>query len=100
MLDYENSKNPYSQKATAINEWKEKALVDVDESPPIIEIAKEIRSTGIKTADSLHIACAIYANCNYFVSTDKRILKYKSRGIVVCDPIECLRLLEDAGDDE
>jgi hypothetical protein len=53
---------------------------------------KEIQSTGVKTADALHVACAISAGCDYFITVDGRLLKYRSDKIVVCDPVEFLRI--------
>ena len=44
---------------------------------------------GIKKLDSLHIACAIRANADYFLTTDDGILKKVAliQNIRVTDPI-------------
>jgi predicted nucleic acid-binding protein len=34
------------------------------------EIAAEVMLSGIKPYDAMHIACAVYAGCDYFISTD------------------------------
>jgi hypothetical protein len=39
---------------------------------------RDIQSTGVKTADTLHVACAISAGCDYFITVDDRMLKYRS----------------------
>jgi len=54
--------------------------------------ANNIKKTGLKTKDSLHIACAIFAECDYFISTDDRLLKYKSDKITVINPINFILL--------
>ena len=94
MLDFENSKNTHHQKAMAIQKWQDLSVLDVDEAVEIIEISKVIQSTGIKPADSLHIACAIYGDSDCFITVDNRLLKYKSDKIIICDPIEFLRIRE------
>jgi predicted nucleic acid-binding protein len=40
-------------------------------------ISSESMKTGIKAFDAAHIACAILTDCDFFISTDKRLLKYK-----------------------
>ncbi|MEE8359051.1 MAG: hypothetical protein V3R82_06545, partial [Candidatus Hydrothermarchaeales archaeon] len=49
----------------AISEW-------IDKVP---EFYKDIMKTGLKLADSTHLACAIGENAKYFISVDDEILK-------------------------
>jgi predicted nucleic acid-binding protein len=100
ILDYENSKNNYTQKSSAIQRWQELALEDIDETPEIIETSKKIQETGIKNADSLHLACAIYAKCDYFITVDRRVMKSVSDKISICDPVEFVRIWEELSNDE
>jgi predicted nucleic acid-binding protein len=100
MLDFENSKNTYKQKSEVIAKWQKLCVADVDESLEFIAMSKEIQPTGVKTADALHVACAISVGCDYFITVDGRLLKYKSDKIVVCDPVEFLRIWEDECHDE
>ena len=55
----------------------------------------EIKSVGLHDKDSLHISCAIYANCDYFITTDDNIIKYKDDKINIIDPIDFIKLWED-----
>lgn len=32
-------------------------------------------NTGIKSKDALHLACAVEAKCDYFITTDRALLK-------------------------
>jgi predicted nucleic acid-binding protein len=57
-------------------------------------IASNIIQTGIKTYDAMHVACAIYAGCSYFITTDKRLLKYNSKEIQLLNPFEFLEFWE------
>ena len=56
--------------------------------------ADDIISTGVKFYDAYHVACAIYAGCDYFLSTDKRLLKYQTDKICVINPIDFIREME------
>jgi len=42
----------------------------------------------------LHLACAIEAACNYFKTTDEKILNKVVDNIVVIDPIEFIKKME------
>ena len=57
--------------------------------------ANRIRKTGVKNVDSLHLACAINAKCDYFLSVDNRILKYPTDAISLCNPIDFLKVWEE-----
>ena len=59
------------------------------------EIAKTIMKTGVKLMDACHIACAIIAGCDYFISTDKRLLKYNSNKIKIVNPTTYVLERED-----
>jgi predicted nucleic acid-binding protein len=89
ILDYENSRNPFYERREQISKWRNYAQDDIEASTELIEIANRITAIGIKKTDSLHIACAIMANSDYFLTTDDGIIK-KSRSIddvKITDPI-------------
>ena len=58
------------------------------------KLAQEIVATGVKYKDACHIASALIADCNYLISTDKRLLKYKNSRIKLVNPIEFVREME------
>ena len=94
ILTFENSQNLFAAKKTAIYQWKNISSVFVEKSEEIGTIAKEITATGIRPADAAHVACAIAGHCNYFITVDKRLLKYQDNRIVIHNPIEfinCVR---------
>ena len=74
ILDYENSKNPYEDRKLRINGWKKYAVVDIQENFEVIERADFLNLKGFKKLDSLHIACAVISKCDYFLTTDDKIL--------------------------
>ena len=45
--------------------------------------------------DAYLIASAILAECNYFITVDKRLLKYTSEKIRLINPVEFLKILEE-----
>jgi len=93
ILDYENSKNPYQERKVRIADWKAHATLDVQENAKLLEIANALRKEGISKIDCLHIACAIVAECEYFITTDDRILRCSDRvdTIKIVDPILFLK---------
>ncbi|NJN38359.1 MAG: type II toxin-antitoxin system VapC family toxin [Acaryochloridaceae cyanobacterium CSU_3_4] len=66
---------------------------NLDESNDIINLAKSLNDRGLKKIDALHIACAIAAGADYFLTTDKGILKKAAiiQDIHITDPIDFIR---------
>ena len=93
ILDYENSVNPYDERKNAIANWRSIAAVDIDMSDEIVELGKSVMIKGIKKKDALHIACAIKAECDYFLTTDNKLLNKKFSEIVLINPIDFIRKL-------
>lgn len=60
----------------------------------IAKLANTIMETGIKEKDAYHVACAIMAECNYFVTTDDRLLKFQSEKNNLVTPGEFIRRME------
>jgi predicted nucleic acid-binding protein len=58
-------------------------------------LAAEIMQTGIKKKDATHLACAIISECGYFITTDKRVLKYKTDRIHIVNPIKFIEIWRD-----
>ena len=98
MLDYENAKNRFWHKRQAISEFmneNEAYYVSQGRNEEAIQIAEEIKKTGVKNADALHVACAILAKSNYFITTDDRLLKYRSEKVEIVTPGEFVRRVEE-----
>ena len=91
---FENSRNPFDFKRKAISKFLEdNTSVYIDESfaSEVTMLAREIMKTGVKSADAHHAASAIVAKCDYLLTTDDRLLKYKTDKIQIIDPIEFIR---------
>ena len=83
ILDFENSANPYQNRKETISKWKKIAKLDISASETILSCGKDLMQKGIKKKDALHIACAIEAQCNHFLSTDKKLLRLELDTIIV-----------------
>jgi predicted nucleic acid-binding protein len=59
-----------------------------------LSMANDIMKTGVKASDAAHIACAALAGCDYFITTDKRILKHQTSGIQIVNPVQFVRIWE------
>lgn len=93
ILDFENALNPFEERRTTINGWRQYATMDVEETAMILQRANMLVGMGLKAKDALHIACAIGGECTYFVTTDDDILKRRQdlQDITVIDPTAFVR---------
>ena len=98
MLRYECSNNPFEMRRNVIFDYMNKnayAYVGDEHKAVIEEKASEIMKTGIKFKDACHVASAIFAKCEYFISTDIRLLKYKNEEIKMVTPVEFIMEMEE-----
>lgn len=99
MLRYECSQNPFEMRRDAIFSFIDRnvsAYVGLERKAEIESRAQKIQATGVKFKDACHVASAIFAGCSYFISTDKRLLKYKTDEIKMVTPIEFLAEVEES----
>ena len=81
ILDYECSKIPNSMRKNTIISFIYKymtAYVGIERDELISKKAMEIMKSGAKEKDAFHVASAIYADCEYFISTDIRLLEVQN----------------------
>lgn len=91
MLRYECGQNPYEMRRKTILQFVDAntaAYVGLDRKGIIEEMAREIMESGVKFKDACHVASALFAECDYFISTDIRLLKYRTNKIRMVNPIE------------
>ena len=69
--------------------------IDEEYENEIVPLATEIMDTGVRRKDSIHLACALIAGCDYLITTDKRMLKYKTEKLKVVNPIEFVTMWEE-----
>ena len=95
VLDYELGQSPYYDQIDEIYDWAEWAAVYVDMDDSVAEKGASIMKYGVKRMDALHLASALAAECERFLTTDKGILRHVSslEGMKVLNPVDFV--LED-----
>jgi predicted nucleic acid-binding protein len=93
MMDYEISFNPFSDRKEAFLNWKSISAVDIEPKIEILNKGIELTARRIKEKDALHIACAIEAECEFFITTDRGILNKSIPEIELINPIDFIRKL-------
>ncbi|WP_110955093.1 PIN domain-containing protein [Anaerosinus massiliensis] len=94
ILEYENMQNPFEIRRQSIILWKDIATETVIESKDILTFAETLKTKGIKTKDALHISCAVASKCDYYLTTDKKLLNKDISEIDIINPIELISRLE------
>jgi len=92
IMDYENSFNPFEDRLISIEKWRQFAKEDVNTNDEIVKQAENLTSLNIKKKDALHIACALYAKCQYFLTTDLKLLNKTVEGISIINPVDFLKI--------
>jgi predicted nucleic acid-binding protein len=101
MSIYENSDNPHEERRFSIAGFFNRAslFVDHDKAENVETKAAKIMEQRISNKDAIHIACAIEAGCDYFITTDDNLIrKYADDEIIICNPVDFIKILE--GQDE
>jgi len=93
ILDFENSKNPFRERREQIAKWRVYSKEDIEESEDVLHAAGALVELGLKSLDALHVACAVHARADYFLTTDDGIIKKAAliKGIRVADPIAFIK---------
>lgn len=97
MLHYENYRKKNLKKRDKIDifiKTHRKIYVGVDSIEELKILAEKIMQSGIKIKDAYHVASAIFSKCDYFITVDKKILKYFCDEIKIVNPIDFVKILE------
>ena len=97
ILTYEVTQNPVRRRRRLILSWKENAVADVVSDEDVLARGKEFQQLGVKPKDALHLASALRAGCDWFLTTDRGILNKveEIEGMRVANPIDFI-MKEDA----
>jgi len=91
ILHFENNDNPYADKKEQIVLWENKAKETVIFDESILYTSKKIMTLNIREKDALHLACAIHAKADCFITTDKKLLNKKIDNMDILNPIDFVR---------
>ena len=72
--------------------------IGIDYISKLDKKVENIIKSRIKHKDAYHIASAILADCDYFITFDKKILKYNPDEVKIINPVDFLKIWSD--DDE
>jgi predicted nucleic acid-binding protein len=101
VLRYENEENPDLSTKASIDQFFQNASMYIgsENMEEISHTADNLMKQGIKMKDAAHLACAIKADCDYFITTDDKLIKkYNGSIIKIITPLEFLNDLEDKTD--
>ena len=90
VLDYELGQSPYFDQTDEICDWVDWAAVYVEMDDSIAADGAAIMRYGVKRMDALHLASAKAAGCDWFLTTDRGILKHIGSldGMRVANPVD------------
>ncbi len=98
ILEQENDDNPFEDRKENILEWNEIAVLDISQNEEVLNKSEIYFNFGFKNKDSIHLACAEYAKSDYFITTDKGILKKAElvrELLKIMNPIDFINILEE-----
>ena len=96
MLTGEVMDSPYVENREKILPWRFGAVENVHITDEIEAQAEEFMRIGVKSSDAIHLACAVVADCDWFFTTDKGILKKVSKigNMRVANPMDFVKEAE------
>ena len=94
ILEHENNQNKFDDKRNSIYDWKNIAKIHCIENEKIIMYAENLTTLNIRTKDALHIACAVYSNSDFLITTDKQLFNRKLNDIKIINPLVFLNEVE------
>ena len=95
ILDLEIKRNPYQSRREASDIFRRLSRTIVDIDDVVRRSSFVFQERGLDLADSLHVACAIKAECDYFITVDKRILNKAITEVEVLNPIQFIQYHEN-----
>ena len=96
MLTGEVMDSPYLDQQERILPWRFGAVENVITTEEIIIRAEQYMLLGIKSSDAIHLACAVEANCDWFFTVGKGILKKTNQigAMRVANPMDYVKEAE------
>ena len=98
VLVAENAANRFESKRNDIQNFIDTythTYVSENVDEQVKSLAKEIMATGVKLMDACHVASSIISGCDYFLTTDKRLLKYQTDKVKNLNPMTFILEVEE-----
>jgi hypothetical protein len=97
-LGYEVDNNPHPARKAFVQESLSKSNLVVQATGSVEQRARIYGTHGIKVLDSLHLACAVEAQADYFCTCDDRFLRrakqINTEQTKVVSPLELIEVIE------
>lgn len=97
MLHFENMQCRLKMKRESVGDFLKlysSIYIDIAFAEKVTAKAEKFIIDGIKQKDAFHVASAILAECDYFLSVDDRLIKHKVNEIIMMNPLDFIRVLE------
>ena len=102
MLHYENNQNKNINNRNnndfLIRNYRT-IYIGVDSIEKLKILVDEIILSGVKQKEAYHIASAILSDCDYFITVDKKLLKYETDKIKIINLVDFIKILEADNND-
>ena len=95
ILDFEIKRSPFETRREVTDEFRQLACSVVDVTSATEHEARQLQSQGLAIIDSLHLASAVSAGCDYFITVDRGILKNQVPKMAVVNPIQFVHIYEE-----
>lgn len=102
MLHYENYRKKNENQRNKIDFFiksNRKIYVGIDSVESLKIFTDDFVSQGLKLKDAYHLASAIFANCDYFLTFDKKILKFSTDKIKILSPVDFMEVFQNGNCD-
>lgn len=102
MLHYENYRKKNFDEREKIDFFiksNRKFYVGIDSVESLKVFANNFVSQGLKLKDAYHLASAVFANCDYFITFDKKLLKFPTDKIKILNPAEFMEVFQNGNCD-
>lgn len=97
-LGYEVDHNPHPPRKAFVQEALSKSVLTVQATDSVEQLAQHFGKFGIKVLDSLHLACAVEAQADYFCTCDDRFFQRAKQidtgQTKVVSPLELIEVIE------
>ena len=96
VLYHEVDASPYVSQSDVIRTFIQdytSLYVGEEMKDKVESLASEIMETGVMYYDACHVASAILAECDFFVTVDKKLLKYSSEEIKIISPVDFVKIM-------
>jgi predicted nucleic acid-binding protein len=92
MIEYENSLNPFPERKIFVENVLKLAKVYQNVNEEVYLKAKEItKKFKIENFDALHLACALCAKVDFFITCDYNLVKKFKNDLKVVTPLKFLK---------